>query len=204
MSMECGEMIGSGPMQLIQLCRVVFVVDWISTWGFFEIVVGVSKLRSGVRIMKAIILANGWGARVSCAGLQEKVNAFKTKLTEVAVVRLVATEDREREQSAPWHLGSVDCRNAWPDVVGGGMRLECMCAVSLWGFGLGICLEVGSIDVRGSQEDPRGLFGCEARDAGGQCAFSLAAGWWKDIEIAMQRVASFGVAGYRLLGCCYC
>lgn len=92
--------------------------------GFFEIVVGVSKLRSGVRIMKVIILANGWRARVSCAGLQEKVNTFKTKLTEVAVVRPVATEDREREQSASWHLGSVDCRIAWQDVVGGGMRLE--------------------------------------------------------------------------------
>ena len=70
-------------------------------------------MRSGVRIMKSIILADGWRARVSYAGSLEQANTFKTKLTEVAVVRAVGTEDRDREQSVAWHCGFVVCWFAW-------------------------------------------------------------------------------------------
>ena len=69
--------------------------------------------------MKAIILADGWRARVTYAGPLEQVNTFKTKLTDVAVVRAVGMEDREREQSVSWHCGFVVCRFAWQAVVGG-------------------------------------------------------------------------------------
>ena len=81
-----------------------------------------SLMRSGVRIMKSIILADGWRARVSYAGSLEQVNTFKTKLTDVAVVRAiraVGMEDHEREQSVSWHCSFVVCRFAWQAVVGG-------------------------------------------------------------------------------------
>ena len=62
-----------------------------------------SKLRPKVRLMKAINLAGGWRARVSCRGSGIDIEAFKAKLGGYGTVKPVDDGDRQQEETVSGH-----------------------------------------------------------------------------------------------------